>query len=233
MARTTSRGGRAERAAHRRTGGRSAEARLRPRPRARTRHPRSRVRRNSFAVRAALRRVRSCAEIPAGDDGRLPVSRVPAQWLRRDANDDHDDTRRDGRRRHPRSPRWGVRSLFDRRFLAGAALREDAVRQRPAHTRVSARIPRDGRNPLPARRPRHRPLRATRHARSPPRLVLRGGRRLRRRRRKVLLLVDRRDPRGLRRRRRRRDRVLRRHRGRELHRSPYRLPGQHPAREGT
>ena len=84
---------------------------------------------------------------------------------------------------------------------------------------------------LPARRRGHRRLRAARHARPAARLVLRGGRRLRRSRGEVLLLVDRGDPRGLRRRCRRGDRVLRRHRRRELRRSAHGVPGQHPARE--
>ena len=55
-------------------------------------------------------------------------------------DDDHDDTRRDGGGRHPRSTRRRLRPLLDRRPVARPALREDAVRQRAAHARVPARV---------------------------------------------------------------------------------------------
>ena len=48
--------------------------------------------------------------------------------------------RRDGRRRHPRPARRRLPPLLDRRALAGAPLRADALRQRPARSRVPARV---------------------------------------------------------------------------------------------
>ena len=68
----------------------------------------------------------------------------------------------------------------------------------------------------------HRRLRAPRPHRSGRRLLRGRGRRLRGDRGQVLPLVARRDPRGVRRRRRRGRALLRRHRERELRRSPHR-----------
>ena len=48
--------------------------------------------------------------------------------------------RRDGRRRHLRPARRRLRALRDRRDLARAALREDALRQRPARPRLRPRL---------------------------------------------------------------------------------------------
>ena len=69
----------------------------------------------------------------------------------RDARDDHDHARRDGRGRHPRPARRRLRPLLDRRLLARPPLREDALRQRAAHPRVPARLPRHRRGRATAR----------------------------------------------------------------------------------
>ena len=53
--------------------------------------------------------------------------------------------RRDGRRRHPRPARRRLPPLRDRRALAGAALRADALRQRAARARLPARVGAHGR----------------------------------------------------------------------------------------
>ena len=53
---------------------------------------------------------------------------------------DRSNVDRDGARRHVRSTRRRVSSLFHRCPLAGATLREDAVRQQPTRARLSARL---------------------------------------------------------------------------------------------
>ena len=50
------------------------------------------------------------------------------------------DARRDGRRRHPRPARRRLPPLRDRRDLARAPLRADALRQRPARPRLPPRL---------------------------------------------------------------------------------------------
>ncbi len=50
----------------------------------------------------------------------------------------------DGRRRNARSRRWRLCALFDRRALARASFREDAVRQRPARAHLRRCVPAHG-----------------------------------------------------------------------------------------
>ena len=97
------------------------------------------------AVRPALRRVRAGAEVPAGDDARLPAAQPRPQRGSRDARHGDDVARRDGRRRHVRPGRRRVPPLLGRRLLARPPLREDALRPGAAHRRVPARLPRDRR----------------------------------------------------------------------------------------
>ena len=59
------------------------------------------------------------------------------------------DARRDGRRRHLRPARRRLPPLRDRRDLAGAALREDALRQRPAGAGLPPCLAGDRRPALP------------------------------------------------------------------------------------
>ena len=124
------------------------------------------------------------------------------------------DAPRDGRRRHPRPPRRRIRALQRRRDLDGAALREDALRQRAARARVSARVPALTRAPLGGGLPRHARLGAARDARRRGRLLLGARRRLGGRRGTLLRVDSRRTARRARRQRRgRRDRVVRSDRG--------------------
>ncbi len=115
---------------------------------------------------AERRRLRRRAEVPAVDGAGVPApARRPSPTLamaRRDA-------RGDGARRHPRPARRWLRPLQRRRRLGGAALREDALRQRPAAPRVR----RLGRRPSATGRPRASPSScsvscARRRAASPP-----------------------------------------------------------------
>ncbi len=62
------------------------------------------------------------------------------------------DAGRDGARRHVRPRRRRLPSLLRRRALAGAALREDALRQRAPRPRVPARLARHREGPLPGDR---------------------------------------------------------------------------------
>ena len=131
VARSPRRGHRAEHAADRRDRRRPRRDRQLGAGR-RRRDAGDRLRQRARAVRAAVRRLRTGAEVPAGDDARLLVPRPGPRAERRDADDDHDHARRDGRRRHPRPSRRRIRALLHRRLLAGPPLREDALRQRVA-----------------------------------------------------------------------------------------------------
>ena len=198
------------------------------------RSSRERVRRASRAqFEPQLRRLRPRAEVPAGDDDRLPVPRATcATGADETRDDDHDDARRDGRGRHPRPARRRLRPLLHRRLLARPALREDAVRQRAAHARVPARLPRHRRAALPRASSRTsssyvlRDLRRSRAAASTPprtptprasRASSTAGRSTRSARCAATTPT-------------RSIALLRRHRGRELRRSAHQLPRQHPAR---
>ena len=102
--------------------------------------------RASAAVRSRVGRVRHRAEVPAGLG-----ARVPAPPRRARARDE--DARRDGRRRHVRPRRRRLPPVLRRPRVARAALREDALRQRAARSRVSARLARDGQRRATARSP--------------------------------------------------------------------------------
>ena len=133
------------------------------------------------AVRAALRRLRRGAEVPAGDDARLPVPRATcATTSRADARDDHDHARRDGRGRHARPARRRLRPLLDRRLRGSCR-----TSRRCSTTTRCSRARTCTRSSSPASRGTARSSRRSielRAARPPPprrRLLLRRGRRLR------------------------------------------------------
>ena len=132
-----------ERAARRRRGtGHQAHrgdrrARAAPAHRRDGARPRRSSRRRGATSRAQfdprVGRLRPGAEVPAGDDDRLPVPGARAHRRARGPRDDHHHARRDGRGRHPRPARRRLRALLHRRDVAGPPLREDALRQRAPH----------------------------------------------------------------------------------------------------
>ena len=147
------------RSARRRRGAGEQAHRGDRRDRARGRDRASGARRRD--ARAALPRTSAPSSIRAwGGFGRAPkfpqamtldflCRAAGARPRTRDPRDDHHDARRDGRGRHPRPARRRLRPVLDRRDVARSPLREDAVRQRAAHRRVPARLPRDRRGAVP------------------------------------------------------------------------------------
>ena len=155
------------------------------------------------AVRRGMGRLGRRAEVPAADDlgvraALLEAHAEPASRERmvHTTLDPH------GARRDVRPARRRLRALLGGRALAGAALREDAVRQRPARLALPARLAGVRRSRVPPRLRGDARLSAARHGRPGRRLLLRRGRRLRGPRGQVLRLDARRDPRGAGRRRR-------------------------------
>ena len=134
------------------------------------------------AVRPGQRGIRRPAEVSPGLGDRVsPLPRRAGHGLANPA--------RDGERRHPRPGGRRVRALQRRRDLDGAALREDALRQRAARARLPARVPALRRAPPGGGLPRHARLGAARDARTRGRLLL-GARRRLGGRRGTLLRVD-------------------------------------------
>ena len=86
------------------------------------------------ARRPRARRLRRRAQVPARLGARA------AAGPRRDATSRRAHARRDDGRRHLRPARRRLRPLLGRRRLARPALREDALRQRPAGPRLPARL---------------------------------------------------------------------------------------------
>ena len=158
----------------------------------------------------AQRRLRRRAEVPAGLDDRAPAVARRARDVARHAAGD-------GAWRDLRPDRRRLRALRGRRDLDGAALREDALRQRAAGARLPARLAGLGRRALPARLLRDARLGAARDAWTRGGLLLGARRRLRGGRGQVLR-VDRRPSCETRSDElaERRDRLLRRHRARQL-----------------
>ncbi len=118
--------------------------------------------------RPPMGRLRRGAEVPLDDEPR-PAARPRRRRRRR-----HHLARRDGQRRDVRPPRRRLRPLLGRRAVAGAALREDALRPGAARAGVHPRR-------LPPGGHRDDRLRARRAAPSGRRVLLRRGRRLARR----------------------------------------------------
>ena len=180
-------------------------------------------------VRFEERRLREGAEVPAARGAPGPARGQPVARRRAGARYGGPDPRRDGARRHPRPGRRRLPSLLDRRDMAGAALREDAVRQRPPRAGVPRRLEGERARRLPEGRRGDSRLGDTRDDRSGGRLLCDARRRQRGGGRAVLRLDaggNRGDPRTLGRSPHRR--LLRRDGGRQL-------PGraQHPERAGA
>ena len=102
------------------------------------------------------------AEVPAADGAWRRSPSPPAGATGRHARALTAHARRHGRRRHLRPPRRRLRPLRGRRRVAGAALREDALRQRAAHPPVPARLAAHRRGALPPGARRDRRVRAPR-----------------------------------------------------------------------
>ena len=87
------------------------------------------------------RRLRHGPQVPAPDGPPGPAP--PARPDRRRPRPAHGPAhaRQDGPRRHLRPPRRRLRPLLDRRALARPALREDALRQRPARLGLPRGVP--------------------------------------------------------------------------------------------
>ncbi len=93
-------------------------------------------------LRPGLRRLRLGAEVPARVGAR--VAAAP-----RRARHGHGDARRHGRGRNVRPRRRRLSPLLGRRPLARPALREDALRQRAARSRLPPRLAAHRPRPLP------------------------------------------------------------------------------------
>ncbi len=91
-------------------------------------------------VRPGPRWLRRRAQVPAGHGDRVPAAPPRAHRLPGGAGDGRPHRRRDGPRRHPRPARRRLRPVLGGRRLGRAALREDALRQRPAAARLPAPV---------------------------------------------------------------------------------------------
>ena len=112
---------------------------------------------------AAVRNIGAQFDSRFGGFGRAPkfpqamtltflLDRGRRRSVARGARDDHGVARRHGRGRDVRPGRRRLPPLLGRRALAGAALREDALRPGAAAPRLRARLAGHRRAPLPARR---------------------------------------------------------------------------------
>ncbi|CAM5313710.1 hypothetical protein SCALM49S_00285 [Streptomyces californicus] len=181
-------------------------------------------------VRRAARRVRGRAEAPAVHGGRVPAAALRPYRVRGRAPDGRRHLCGDGPGRDLRPARRRVRAVLRGPGVDRPALREDALRQRPAVPRLRPSVAghRVGRGP--ADRPGDRRVHGAGAAHRRGRVRLSAGRRQRGRgrpaRRGRLLRVDARAIAGgaRRGRRRLRRRVLRGHRGRHLRGGRLRAP---------
>ena len=144
---------------------------------------------------AVQRRLGRRAQVPAAAGAGVPLAQQsldtkPELQVRSSHPGRH------GRGRHLRPPGRRLPSLLHRRLLAGAPLREDALRQRPARPLLPARLAATGQAPLPRRRRGDPRLPPARDAPSPGRLLQRRGRRFRRGRGRLLRLDARSDTGG-------------------------------------
>ena len=141
---------------HARQGHSAAEHRGGARRTGRARRDRRGAGRVRRPVRPGERRVRRCAQVPAIGGARLPAaSRVGRPVRRRGARHGRGHAARHGRRRGVRPRGRRVPPVRGGRHLAGAPLREDALRQRAAAARLRAGGARAGR-PGPRRHRRAR-----------------------------------------------------------------------------
>ena len=106
-------------------------------------------------VRPGVGRVRHRAEVPPADVGRRRTPPGGAARIRGGGRAApgrrHADARRHGGRGYPRPPRRRLRPLRHRHGVAGAALREDALRPGRAAAGLPPRLAGDGRPVLPRR----------------------------------------------------------------------------------
>ena len=122
-----------------------------------------RDRRPGGELRPGPRRLGRRPEVPRADAHRVPPHPHGGRAGEAGAaGDGAPHARRHGRRRHPRPAGRRFRALLDRRTVAGAPLREDALRQRPARPRLPPRVAADRRGALPGRRGGHPGLRGAR-----------------------------------------------------------------------
>ena len=99
------------------------------------------------AVRRGPRWVRRRAEVPTVDGAGVPPAPPRPHGVGRRPRDGHRHGARHGPRRPLRPARGRLRAVLRRRRLGGAALREDALRQRPAAARLRPPVARDRRRP--------------------------------------------------------------------------------------
>ena len=129
-------------------------------------------------LRARLRGLGEGAQVPERSHARVPAPPGRGGGSR----DGGEDAGRHGRRRDVRPARRWLPPLLGRRPVAGAALREDALRQRAPGGGIPARLARDRHRPLPRDRERDDRLHAPRAPSARERARLGPGRRHRRRR---------------------------------------------------
>ena len=157
------------------------------------RHPLLGLPGSVWRVRRAGGRHGARAQVSPAHELGIPPALLEAHGHRAGAGHGRPHPDQDGPRRHVRSARRRLPSLLGGRPVAGAALREDALRQCPARLPLPARLARHGRPRVPARVRGDARLRPARDDACLGRLLLRPGRRLRRRRGQVLRLVGRGD----------------------------------------
>ena len=150
---------------------------------------RCRRRAHRCQLRRRARRVRRRSEVPAGHGLGVPAPILAP--IRRPGGPGDGDAHagRHGRRRHQRPARRRLCPLQHRCALAGAALREDAVRQRAARPRLPRGLPGNGQRAVCAGGARDARLHARRAA-DPRRRLRLGARRRQRGRRRPLLRLD-------------------------------------------
>ena len=134
------------------------------------------VRASGGTVRRQARRLRAAAQVSAAHDVRVPAAAAPPDGRSRAAGNGRDDAGPDGDGGDIRPASRRVPPVLRRHVLAGAALREDAVRQRPAGAAVPPRLAGDGQGAVPAGRRGDARLRAGRDDRRYRRILLGAGR---------------------------------------------------------
>ena len=145
------------------------------------------------SVRRGRRRPGRRAQVPSADDLGIRAALLEADGQRFRAEHGSDDAHEDGAGRDVRPARRGISPLLGGCPLAGASLREDALRQRAARHALPSRLAGVRRRRVPSRLRGDARLSRARDARSCRRLLLGPGRRLRGRGGKVLRLDGQRD----------------------------------------
>ncbi len=130
-------------------------------------------------VRSGARRIRRRTEVSASLRAAVSPSRARPDGQRRRAQHGARDAARDGERRHARSRGRRVSPLLGRRGVAGAALREDALRPGAARGRPARSVAGLRRSVFCRRGRGHAPVRHAPDDRRGGRLLFRRGRRQR------------------------------------------------------